>query len=100
MIYILIFALTVSALGYGIYQRFEAEKETITAFLELDSVSLKYVKALVKNPRIEHDDIEAKDKAVIVHMHEDGWLTILTDGCLLRSGKTAYFARRLGIEYA
>jgi cytochrome b len=85
-------------LSYGIYQRFQAEKQTIQCFLELDQAGLKYVKKLMKSPRIEKCDVEPKDALIIALMHSHDWLSLHPDGALVRTGKTGYFARRLGVD--
>ena len=100
MLFCLLSALIICVLWYCIYQRFEAEKSVIKAFLELDSASLEYVQILMQNPRIEREQIDPNDRSLIESMCEDDWFMNTTDGCLIRAGKTEYFARRLKIKYA
>lgn len=93
-----VLSILIVLLGYGIYQRFQAEKQTIRSFIELDQAGLKYVKILMKSTRIEKCDVDPQDALIINLMHSHDWLTLLSDGALVRSGKTGYFARRLGVD--
>ncbi|MCG7556069.1 hypothetical protein [Pseudoalteromonas sp. Of11M-6] len=100
MIELVCIALTIfsAGLALALFIKHREEKMLIDDFLKMDAISLKYVKILSKQLRLEPEEYDPAEIAVLYHMQAGEWLNIHTDGAITRGSRMSYICHRIGTD--
>lgn len=90
----IILGLIIFLLSAGYYNRYQAEKETISGLLSLSSAEFEIVRKVVTNTRIEPSDISQSERFLIKRLEENDWFVVFNDGAVAVGGKSGYLQRK------